>query len=144
MTEKPEAGLGEDREVAAMPLVNSKHHEPGRELDALIAEKVMGWTMKTFWPICDIRPDQSKPCETWKDADGSIKWDGPDRYSTKIRDAFGMAETLKFGWRATRYISITRFNVTVYRTKNDPDGVSAQAETLPLAFCLAALRAVDA
>lgn len=48
----------------------------GPELDALVATKVMGWTCEKFWPVSDMRHDRRKPCETWRQPDGSAQMGG--------------------------------------------------------------------
>jgi hypothetical protein len=116
--------------------------EPGRELDALIAEKVMG---------CDPDGDQCR-C---KDRDHSdlLQDDGHSptlkEYSTDISAAWEVVEKLG------DYFDIHRqegceSEVTFARRCNDVDDfpgddlwVTGYAETVPHAICLAALKAVD-
>lgn len=118
--------------------------KPGRELDALVAEKVMGWTL-----VADPRAD-GQPM--WVDADKNAKWpaEPPDRWgkgiwrpSTDIAAAWELVEALGrkfFGF------ALTRSEHGLYRAEFSMRGVEtdfrAPAVTAPLAICLAALRAV--
>jgi hypothetical protein len=114
----------------------------GRELDALIAEKVMGWTYKTF-------PDGVLP---------HVKhWHGPNDecllpcYSISIAAAWQVVGLLSKEWK---------FDLEYYPgLNNEPDwcamffnnrdsfgnvgAFAASADTAPLAICLAALRAIE-
>lgn len=42
------------------------------ELNELFAVEIAGWTIKRFWPSCDMRTDTSKPCHQWYRPDGSL------------------------------------------------------------------------
>ena len=103
----------------------------GRELDAEIAEKVMGQKMVT-------------------DAGNRV---GFPHYSTSIADAWRVVERMRErGWHvrvdatdafAVRDAGIASNTCTMH--ENLPDGgyVIQQADTAPLAICLAALAATS-
>lgn len=109
----------------------------GRELDGLIAEKVMGWTYKTF-------PDGA--CPTVK------HWHGPKdecllpRYSIDIAAAWQVVEEMnnrEIGMELYRFNSEAMPKAHECRFYEDSSGYwSASADTAPLAICLAALKAV--
>jgi hypothetical protein len=109
----------------------------GRELDALVAERVMGWKRVGFMPDgCPV---------------GTPNLDYDDGfiivlpYSTSIAAALPIAEKMGFGMLPGSY-----FEDGVFRglpTAGEPaallgvrPGIMASAETLPLAICRAALK----
>lgn len=114
----------------------------GRKLDALIAERVMGWDRDgdRLWP-----PDTRR--SKWKYGISVPP------YSTSIADAWPVVEKLK-----------ERHSVELIGGPNDEGGCEhwsctiksygyrsfqdqkwrGEADTAPLAICIAALRAVDA
>lgn len=115
--------------------------KPGRELDALIAEKVMGLKRSDHWPVVDLREDRSRPLDRWDDDQGNIV--PLPAYSTSIEAAWEVVEkiaSLKNCWRL--------------RLEKHPQGWSVDfetewkvelvAETAPHAICLAALKAMGA
>lgn len=122
----------------------------GRELDALVAEKVMECRVKRF--VNGAGYDDA--CCTCKFGAHNIQ-DGPGcgflkDYSCDIAAAWEVVETLRAGgvysltlhtedngWRFL--INCTRKHPCGHETWNTVDGV---ADTAPLAICLAALKAV--
>jgi len=105
----------------------------GRELDALVAEKVMG-----FW---DVQMYEGKLVHGENNTNG---WPMQTPcYSTEIAAAWEVVE--KVG-RATeiRWHPKAEQRVVVMIGVYDTPGGVAEAETLPLAICLAALEAVRA
>lgn len=103
---------------------------PGRELDALVAEKVMGWT--------GIENDNL---------------DGTDWYAGSPPGSEGHAEVPAFStdisaaWEVVE--EVNRKNVYGFRLHNPGNGVweaswnvLAEGMSAPLAICLAALKAV--
>lgn len=89
----------------------------GRELDALIAERVMG-----------KKVDQSSPCLE----DGSLI----PRYSTHIADAWLVVERFE-------NVEVEKFyHAYTAAVHIENRAYSIQEETAPLAICLAALKAV--
>ena len=110
--------------------------KPGRELDALVAEKVMGlrfvwrsqltdhygynagvWTIPTKWGTMDLTEE-------------------PPRYSTDIAAA----------WEVVEKMREDGFLVALYRSAGawiaDTNPGYGKSDTAPHAICLAALRAV--
>jgi ABA sandwich protein len=143
--------------------------EPGRELDALVAEKVMGW----LWCIqaCgDIsRPGQyewsrflAPPANAaaWRDI-----WNGKTEaiIEERPRFAMGFSTDIAAAWLVVEKMRQTKrfcclklhsdfdfvysFSLTLYTQRyqdcgrHEPDFI-AQAQTAPLAVCRAALKAV--
>ena len=119
----------------------------GRELDALVAERVMGW---------DIHPVSPDPYEkelAWYSEDGKLQCG--DEYwkpSENIADAFQVVEKMKeLGYKVQRFgtgdLMGDKWQASfadVYRIvsyKGDK-GDFADADTLPLAISQAALLAV--
>jgi ABA sandwich protein len=135
--------------------------EAGRELDALVAEKVLGWTdvgMKKMYTIVggDITANEL----AWAEVDGEesrgiapgspqYEWGRGEfpvpRFSTDIAAAWQVVQELR-----KRDICVdieVRENVSVWAPP--PDGPmsidwTSVADTAPHAICLAALRAVPA
>lgn len=111
----------------------------GRELDALIAEKVMGWRNLHVERHGDDYPRFGQPPGV------ALDCVNVPRFSTDIADAWKVVEALD-----------TDFLTLEYLTGVDPDAPSrrnwqaefrlsrtyAWADTAPLAICLAALKAV--
>jgi hypothetical protein len=98
----------------------------GRELDALVAEKVMGLP-PVYGPT-------------------GIKWDGPiPAYSTDIAAAWEVVERIK-GSQPESTFSIewigTQWRVDFVYQNYDWYNEGDQADTAPHAICLAALKAV--
>lgn len=119
----------------------------GRELDALIAEKVMGLT----------RHDESYVAEgvgkvlrfVWRDGCGTCVYSGDmflPRYSTNIADAWEVVR--KMGMvlienSGEAFGKLDEWNVQFvgHDKEGEPHWVSESAETVELAICLAALKA---
>ena len=125
----------------------------GRELDALIAEKVMGLT----------RHDESYVAEgvgkvlrfVWRDGCGTCVYSGDmflPHYSTNIADAWEVVEKLG-RWHGFDFMIVMpdpeqTFHLRTYEagwyeaTNDGPERrVVSDADTAPLAICLAALKA---
>ena len=113
--------------------------QAGREMDALIAEKVMGDNIKRF-----IWKRYGKP-----DAIQDPDYGGPRYFSTDIAAAWGVVEKMGYNWSLSRDVGRCGSD---YETKGDMlyrfiytapgmpmEGVTA--ETFPLAVCRAALLA---
>lgn len=136
--------------------------EPGRELDALIAEKVF----RIFVPEGDIGQKQLGPFpqgdETYewgintRVRDGGRLWyyRGP-KYSTEIGPAWEVVEKIRqmdHGWRkydfTIQQMDRLEGGKWCVKTEAPPRGhgnfseVWVAAETAPYAICLAALKAV--
>lgn len=108
-----------------------------RELDVLIAEKVMGWT--------EIEPDDRDAFIGIEPREGACFWAVP-YYSTDIAAAWQVVDKLKHFTLRRKGDSWT----VEYRDCQNPMDhmvvndccASMTAETAPLAICLAALRSV--
>lgn len=133
----------------------------GRELDALIAEKVMGWNWVNVFSnaLMIVPPIGDKLRHAHKYVDKGIP-DNMPHYSTNIADAWLVVEKLKgmgFGVTINEVCKRSGFykyndNVLGYwhcnftvSDKDDNDKLLKTnpeiAETAPLAICLAALKA---
>jgi hypothetical protein len=113
----------------------------GRELDALIAEKVMG-----------IETEYRKPCPSderdWLMVKGGGRYEFVPSYSTDIKCAWLVVEKLR---RQGIFLSvipqIDNYAVYVWSNVGESDKYNTyplgtlEAETAPLAICLAALKA---
>lgn len=137
----------------------------GRELDALVAEKVMGWKR---WTCADFQFQKavlyhSNPqyLVTWRRDDSlPLCEDQPSvpRYSTDIAAAWTVVEKMHeegfgveighactpgYGWYAT-FVA----NAAQYEHSEDyepaTERMAVRAPATPLAICLAALKALDA
>ena len=126
----------------------------GRELDALVAEKVMGLSpchfamrgaigMNTVWQCqhADQTPDFSRNCF---DATGEL---GPHRYSTAIAAAWEVVEkfqhdgwAVEVDWCPAHEQGPCWFSEL---SKTGPDYYRDHADTAPLAICFAALEAIN-
>lgn len=108
--------------------------QAGRELDALVAEKVM----KNFIPAGSnpqLRDD------AWIDGRGYFVWEPPP-YSTHIADAWQVVEKMhELGWS----VSISRHafegSWKCSMNKNSPDSFSAVGSSAAESMCLTALLA---
>jgi len=120
--------------------------EPGRELDALVAEKVMGAECSCDKPTKE--PGSSNPygMQGFCDVHGGV---GCPDYSTSISAAWEVVEKL---CQHDKFIQLTRGSWN-QKTNSwttwivEVDGPSStervEAPTAPLAICRAALKAID-
>ncbi len=98
---------------AIRPITTMSNLPPGPELDALVAEKVMGWT------------------------ELMIRGGGVPAYSTSIADAWTVVEKFSdFDWKLESHGEGHTF--TIYK---DATHYCGDADTAPLAICYAALNA---
>lgn len=119
----------------------------GRELDALVAEKVMGWC----WIENDVGQESLQPPIEeyaylsrnhpvfWADDKGYTEI--MPKYSTNIADAWQVVEKL----RETHWIQVEVGTLNICDIGEYGKGCSTiqeVADTIPLAICLAALKAV--
>lgn len=115
--------------------------DAGRELDALIAEKVMGWTWdeSTAWSPSGGRNSRTgRPDDPW--------WWLP-HYSTDIAAAWEVFEKIPMtiyaphaSLAAGEYENVDQW-VAEARLPSK-ESISESADTAPLAICLAALKAL--
>jgi hypothetical protein len=115
--------------------------KPGRELDALIAEKVFGFSAESISGIG----------QTWSrknDSDGFYL----QPYSTSIEAAWEVVEKMfKLGWNMELNLSVSddsRAHVSVYRVDfrkfiNQEAWVTEFSQSAPHAICLAALKTME-
>jgi len=131
----------------------------GRELDVLVAKKVMGWTKPKGGrrdPLTGKRP-------VWREL--PFEYVDTPHFSTDIAAAWEVVEKFhgdspniqigKDGWEIDVqtakdgngwFVAIRRYRVEDYAEEHDYWGAQsyyAHAETAPLAICRAALAAVD-
>jgi hypothetical protein len=104
----------------------------GPELDALIAEKVMGWKVKHFLTI--------NIYEAYDEEENPVILGKEFSPSGNIGDAWQVVERLNWDVKVTKYYDLKpKYQVHIFTY----DGVIMEfAETVPLAICKAALRAV--
>lgn len=165
MTERSKS-LGMDQEVGASPLINSKNHGPasnqleaGRELDALIAERVMGWLRsrgcckpETFeWDargVVLVPPDHFKDYQRPAEipSDPITNFGTTPSYSTDIASAWEVVQALEDrGLIAAvmRYRPYWRVEFLPVAESDSRTFAPGMAPTTALAICRAALEAVQ-
>lgn len=118
--------------------------KPSRELDALVAEKVMGYERAMM-----IAPTGGPAQGCWVRSPDKVFWDRHDslpHYSTEISAAWDVVEKLTDGDFS---LSIERYHelyTEVFLSRKGPDEYRAPAivagKTAPHAICLAALKSV--
>jgi hypothetical protein len=118
----------------------------GREMDALVAEKVMGWTRvvgqnELGEEYTEIRDAQGETMGwAWGEPE-LAEVDAVPRYSTDIAEAWRALEKLGGTFDLAYLADVSLWQACFSDT--DPIG-EAMADTAPLAICLAALKAVGA
>lgn len=129
--------------------------QAGRELDAMVAEKVMGWK-RMRW--CDWKQDERTSLTySWHDVDGKMVKlaENSDDYedprpawspSTSIADAWEVVEKLSGREKLPMRVQIDNgydkpwvVTISSWKTGQEWHG---ESESLPLAICRAALKAV--
>lgn len=122
----------------------------GRELDAMIAEKVFGWSAFdrspwrgefAFADITLVRPGRPQPRSI---ADVFANVQAPPKYSTDIASAFSVVEKMRERG-LTVHMDTLGFMPGPWRVwllTEECDRVADGEGELPLAICLAALDAV--
>jgi len=124
----------------------------GRELDALIAEKVMGY--EVGWGIQSVSGGirtRKNPQALHAHADGEVVRVDLPHYSTQIADAWLVVERFRRGTEPvdvaccvdlhiSDWCTVPDCFVKIYSPALAP--VDAHANEMPLAICLAALKAV--
>lgn len=107
-----------------------------RELDRMVAEKVMGWQLAEAWT-----PGSQEPW--WRKADG---WMVPlPPFTTDIAAAWQVVERMReLGWYYGVSGSISIGEIAMFRVLGDAALVrSGTASTAPEAICRAALAALE-
>lgn len=115
----------------------------GRELDALMAEYVMGWNWGDTGKGLEglMPPDKHSTFILTLTFDSSGLWGGMPHYSTNIADAWKVVEKMENTHRFSlhRTVKENGWQVIFWDIETDAHR-SLVAETAPLAICLAALR----
>lgn len=105
----------------------------GRELDALIAKRFLGWSKVQKIPYCGLVGDPLNLNQLL----------AVPHYSTDLRAAWEVLEEIKSKLKGEIAISCVNHNMWEIFPNWHTDGQSlAEAETMPLAICLAALKLV--
>ena len=105
--------------------------DAGPELDALIAEKVMG-----------IDPQSFKDEIVYRESVGFERGQLP-AFSTDMTAAWRIVEKFHFSYDVEIFSTGDWVSVKIDCSTPMHDAVTAWADTAPLAICLAALKAVD-
>lgn len=114
--------------------------QAGRELDKLIAEKVMGWT--------DIVP--TRGLSAWHDIDFDLVGKAPGQttrqclpyYSYFIGHAWQVVEKLTCTTKQWFHLDQHSTGCTAIFQNDTYQGYDADADAAPLAICRAALKAI--
>lgn len=105
--------------------------KPGRELDVLVAEKVMGWTKKV--------PESYTQADHWIIPDlpnlSTTDW----HPSINMSDAWIVVERLRGDYD---FDICTRSRGIIVQLWTESNRFKIEADTAPLAICLASLKAV--
>lgn len=107
--------------------------DAGRELDALVAEKVMGWVC-----ICERKHQLCPVHDSYYSTDIAAAWQVVERLK---HDGWNVSIGGDNGWGCTFYKVLVRGNDAFTSTWTESHG-PINAENAPLAICLAALKAV--
>lgn len=113
-----------------------------RELDKLIAEKIMGWTELEFKNpqyAGSVELYGAKPGERASPYTGAKAKYVVPKYSTDISAAWEVVEKLKWAEPEISWSDEQHCWHAMFR-KGRSSGVSSGADTAPLAICLAALK----
>lgn len=110
--------------------------DEGRELDALIAEKIMGWTEVTNKRHADgswsgVRHDWQSPVV-----------DDVPHYSTKIKSAWKVVEKMRSNYELDLSDHILFWTARFTKMK-DTIPLVTEAPTAAHAICLAALKVIE-
>lgn len=132
---------------------------PGRELDALVAEKVMGYAVRASnddwvdgYKVAEKKSDFGKSDKVFTISGPlTVKRDRPMKnYSTSISAAWDAVNKLmrerfqndRVGFRINFCSVVTPFFWMAYFGLEQSENYSACGDTAPHAICLAALKAV--
>lgn len=115
---------------------------PGRELDALVASKVMGWHDVKFQPIANAFGEKVMDEFAGHPPNDLLKSAIIPKYSSEIRSAWEVLEKLKSISIFAAVIS-AKGQPWVCKVNKDTLFVEERADAAPLAICKAALRAVS-
>ena len=125
--------------------MNTDEMPAGRELDALVAEKVMGFCLCPYdpkWMRADTGSGIWIDGDTWRCTDHGKPAFTPWRsYSTDIAAAWEVVEKMREDYEPRIELWDEGWEVTIL-TGTDRGSASGRALTAPLAICRAALKAV--
>ncbi len=122
----------------------------GRELDAEIAEKVMGWTdIKTYLGNCPPSAHDGLTAMVPNPNGGEPGWQCVPHFSTTMIGAWHVVERLRrLPWY--RGIEVTdvptqggKWSCLIYGKVDGVIGTTYVADTAQLAICLSALKATE-
>ena len=113
----------------------------GRDLDALVAERVMGWV---HHPEQILGMPPSTQAEFWTYMSGESRHHVPaiPSYSTSLAAAWEVVEKFR-GFEIIRIMDQYVVHIPASILKDDYLVEGIVADTAPLAICLAALKAVE-
>lgn len=106
--------------------------KPGRELDAWIAEHVMGWKLRTPYP------------DRWLNSEGMTQ--SLPHYSTDIYTAWDLLDKLSesnFLIETRTYMKQPWQSQVLILKSPESEWIVAVGETMPHAICLAAMKAIE-
>ena len=119
--------------------------EPGPELDALVAEKVMGYMIRAEH-VCGASGFgmPGDVCPGCREGRPGPFYSGKAHYSTDIAAAWEVAEKV-IRWRGSIIAGARQYKPKCWVTISDlsPTPMSGTGETMPEALCKAALLAVE-
>lgn len=115
---------------------------PGRELDAAVASRVMGWLDVKFQPIANAFGEKVLDEFAGHPPQDLLKNAIVPKYSTDIRFAWEVLEKLKSFSLFAALIS-AKGQPWVCKVNKDTLFVEERADAAPLAICKAALKAVS-
>lgn len=115
---------------------------PGRELDAAVASRVMGWHDVKFQPIANAFGEKVLDEYAGHPPNDLLKNSIIPKYSTDIRFAFDVLEKLKSMAMFAALVS-AKGQPWVCKVNKDTAFVEERADAAPLAICKAALKAMD-
>lgn len=121
---------------------------PGRDLDKIIAEKVMGWTNchEVDSAHAGTLLQGVKPGEIPSIYTGAVRETYVPNYSTKIEAAWEVVEMFKekgdYKIEISAYPKDKLWTIKAFHREGLSKSCTTSAETLPHAICLAALKSI--
>lgn len=115
--------------------------EPGRELDALVAERIFGYALDYEFADTLGAPTVAALRDQYDE------WGMLPNYSTDVADAWSIVEYMRInilGYCAVRFETTgVGYMVAFYSHSQrlDRPGAFSHGDTIPMAICLAALKA---
>ena len=121
--------------------MNTDEMPAGSEMDALVAEKVMGSVPCDKWRTLTAYPPQWIKGKAECEHAICYPLEGPPNYSTSIAAAWKVVEKIREDYEPRIELWDEGWEVTIL-TGTDRGSASGRALTAPLAICRAALKAV--